>query len=308
MVTEDRNELCYILSPSYSGSTLLTFLLNTHPKIATIGELKARTYKTKGVPEFCSCGETMRTCPFWKRVASELGQQHHSLNPTNFGTHFESKSNLIAHRLLRARIRGPLFESLRALMLRTLPRASSELSRVLEKNRLLVRSILRLQDGEIFLESSKDPIRLQWMLRSRQWNIKVLHLVRDGRGTARSFMNRAGIDMKSATLRFRRPHEQMEFLTRNLTDDQYFRVYYEDLACQPTQVLKDISAFLGLEAGPSSLDFRAVEHHVLGNPMRLKASSDIVLDETWRHALTARELRTFERFGGAINRRLGYLD
>ena len=41
-------DLVYILSPSYSGSTLLTFLLNTHPEIATIGELKAQALGNLG--------------------------------------------------------------------------------------------------------------------------------------------------------------------------------------------------------------------------------------------------------------------
>ncbi|MGH8543075.1 MAG: hypothetical protein ACREX3_05465 [Gammaproteobacteria bacterium] len=33
--------LAYIASPSYSGSTLMTFLLGGHPAVATVGELKA---------------------------------------------------------------------------------------------------------------------------------------------------------------------------------------------------------------------------------------------------------------------------
>jgi hypothetical protein len=34
--------------------------------------------------------------------------------------------------------------------------------------------------------------------------------------------------------------------------------------------------------------------------------SAIVLDEAWRRGLDAADLETFERLGGALNRRLGY--
>ena len=37
----ERPRLLYILAPSYSGSTLLTYLLSQHDAIATVGELKA---------------------------------------------------------------------------------------------------------------------------------------------------------------------------------------------------------------------------------------------------------------------------
>ena len=64
---QERGDLVYILAPSYTGSTLLTFLLAQHKSIATIGELKAtaredlETYR-------CSCGSLMRKCHFWKTL------------------------------------------------------------------------------------------------------------------------------------------------------------------------------------------------------------------------------------------------
>ena len=63
-------DLVYIASPSYSGSTLLTFLLNAHRDVATMGELKwgpidLETY-------CCSCGELLTACPFWQDVARRV--------------------------------------------------------------------------------------------------------------------------------------------------------------------------------------------------------------------------------------------
>jgi len=58
------------------------------------------------------------------------------------------------------------------------------------------------------------------------------------------------------------------------------------------------------------LDFRHTAHHILnGNDMRLGTGSEIQCDERWRTELSAVDLAYFERVGGgALNRRLGYLD
>ena len=64
-------EMIYILSPSYSGSTLLTCLLARHPDIATVGELKASALGSLDSYK-CSCGELLRECQFWDRIASRM--------------------------------------------------------------------------------------------------------------------------------------------------------------------------------------------------------------------------------------------
>ena len=52
-------DLIYIMSPSFSGSTLLTFLMGAHPSVATVGELKATSLGD--IDEYdCSCGSRIR--------------------------------------------------------------------------------------------------------------------------------------------------------------------------------------------------------------------------------------------------------
>ena len=88
---QERRDLVYILAPSYTGSTLLTFLLAQHKGIATIGELKAtargdlETYR-------CSCGSLMRECHFWEKVTDRMQKADVSFTLDDFGTHFQSDS------------------------------------------------------------------------------------------------------------------------------------------------------------------------------------------------------------------------
>ena len=67
-------DFVYIASPSYSGSTLLTFLLAAHPEVASIGELKASAMGDADAYT-CSCGAPIRRCPFWRRVCDELARR-----------------------------------------------------------------------------------------------------------------------------------------------------------------------------------------------------------------------------------------
>ena len=69
----DRLKVIFVTSSSHSGSTLLDLMLNAHPEMISVGELKqlgrfARLAKKKGAHR-CTCGaESVWHCPFWTGV------------------------------------------------------------------------------------------------------------------------------------------------------------------------------------------------------------------------------------------------
>src|SRR6185295_954940 len=70
----DAVKVVFIASLSHSGSTLLDLMLNAHPGVASVGELKqlgrfARMEKANRRLR-CTCGAaTLLTCEFWGRVS-----------------------------------------------------------------------------------------------------------------------------------------------------------------------------------------------------------------------------------------------
>ena len=67
--------LCMPGSP-YTGSTLLGFLLNSHPDCVSIGAATGLTARVDITDYRCSCGTRFEDCEFWKQVTSrteELG-------------------------------------------------------------------------------------------------------------------------------------------------------------------------------------------------------------------------------------------
>jgi hypothetical protein len=112
--------------------------------------------------------------------------------------------------------------------------------------------------------------------------------------------------MALAARRWRTAHEAFESITRRMPTDAVMRLRYEDLATQPEESLARVLAFLNLPEEGACFDFRAREHHIFGNPMRLQDSAEITLDEAWRAELGADDLAAFDRVAGEMNRRFGY--
>ena len=73
-------------------------------------------------------------------------------------------------------------------MLRLLPACQRQLYKIFERNRQMIEVICKLQQGAIFLDGSKDPIRLKLLDLAGYWDLKVIYLIRDGRGATNSYM------------------------------------------------------------------------------------------------------------------------
>lgn len=73
------NPVRYVCMPGspYTGSTLLGFLLNTHPECASIGAATGLTAKIDLATYMCSCGVLFTDCPFWNRIAARTRELHH---------------------------------------------------------------------------------------------------------------------------------------------------------------------------------------------------------------------------------------
>jgi hypothetical protein len=321
------NQLAYILSASHSGSTLLAMLLGTHPEVCTAGELKATSL---GDPTRyrCSCGQPIRQCAFWSGVSRVMAGKGLVFDITEAGTSIQASRNPYVRFLLKPLHRGPVLEGLRDLALSLSPDWRAHLLRVQMRNRALVDSLQELTGAGTVVDSSKSGLRLKYLLRNPGLQIRVIRLIRDGRGVALTYMDptsfadaanpefrgggfgrhRTGerLSMTQAARDWRRSNEEAEQLLSTLARSQWIEVRYEELCAKPEGTLQRILAFLGASPGIVVRDFRPVTQHVIGNGMRLDASPEIRLDERWRNCLSSADLREFDAVAGALNRRYGY--
>ena len=296
----------FLMAHSFSGSTLLSFLLGAHPEIATVGEM----FIAQGIdPQtyVCSCGQQIGECPFWRRISMEMAARGIPYdvrrNEASFSTNGVGR---ISHLLLTAEPRGAVLETARSAALALIPGAKRELERRLRINEALAEVVTGLRGARAFVDASKRPGRLLHLRRIPSLDIRVIHMVRDGRAVTRSTMRNLGRSAEDGARSWLAGARDAERLRPRFPADRWMTLGYEDLCRQPGATLDRISRFIGVAPGSSVPDFRSVDHHIIGNRMRLSHTSEISLDERWRTEMPAEQIRAVERIAGPMLERYGY--
>ena len=326
-MTAEKLRVVYILAASHSGSTLLSMLLNSHPEVCTVGELKITSLGNVDAYR-CSCLARVRECPFWSGIKEDMAKRGIPFDIANPGTDLRSRASPYIYRLLRPLHRGPVLEWIRDLLLALSPSWRVHRQRIQSINGNLMSCVLARSGKRVIVDSSKDGIRLKYLLRDPALDVRVVRLVRDGRAVTLTYIDpgqfadasdprlRGGgtgtdrrgerLATEAATHQWRRSNEEAETLIAQIEPERWTEVRYEALCAQPEAMLRQLFAFIGVDPDRPRPEFRAVAHHVIGNGMRLDSTSEIRLDDRWRTALADADLAKFDAIGGNMNRLLGY--
>lgn len=321
--------LAYLLAASHSGSTLLALVLGAQKGACSAGELKATSL---GNPQQyrCSCRKLICECEFWQKVTGQMADRGvPSFDITSAGTSIFEVRSRYARRILAPLHRGPGLEFARDAALAFSPAWNRHLAATQRRNAALVESLLSVTGAQVVIDSSKVALRLKYLLRNPELDIKVIRTIRDGRAVSMTYIDdwnfadasdpalRSGgtgvkraasvrRNMEEAANEWKRSQEASESLLARLPRSQWTEVRYEDLCGDPEGTLRRLLKFLDLDAENPVLDFRARQQHVIGNGMRFDTTSAIRLDERWKTHLSAQDLETFDRVAGDLNRRYGY--
>jgi Sulfotransferase family len=301
-----KTRFVFVMAHSFSGSTLLSFLLGAHPEIATVGEMYiSPAFNTEDY--LCSCGQPIDECPFWRKVSREMEARGVPFNVRASETAFRADGlGRLTYRMLTFEPRGGLLETARRAAVHLLPGARRELERRLHINQLLVDVVTGMRGVNVFVDTSKRPGRallLRWV---PTFDTRVIHLVRDGRGVTRSAVRNLGRSVEEGARSWVASIRSAEKVQKRFSAEHWLTVRHEDLCRDPGTELDRIFRFTGVTPGPQPLDFRSFEHHIIGNRMRLDKVSEIRLDERWRTELTAAQIQAIERIAGPELRRYGY--
>lgn len=322
-----RLGLIYVLAASHSGSTLLAMLLGAHRDTCSVGELNARNI---GDPDRyrCSCGAGIRQCGFWQSVHDRMAACGTPFEITNAGMDVRSGASAFERRLLQPLHRGPVLERLRDAALHLAAGWRHRQAEILRCNQLLIQTVGELYGAQWVVDASKIGIRLKYLLRDPALDVRVVHLIRDGRAVALTYRNpdeyadardpqrRGGgsgtgrsqpvRSMRAAAREWRRSNEEAECILRRLDPAQWIEVCYEALCADVDGALARMFRHFQLDPERRVENFRERCRHVVGNGMRFDASREIRCDERWRDVLTASDLEEFDAVAGVLNRRYGY--
>jgi Sulfotransferase family len=322
-----KTPLIYILAASHSGSTLLSMLLAGHPDVCTVGELKATSLGDVN-RYLCSCRTEIRTCAFWTSITKLMQLRGLDFDITDARTHFSSVPSLYARRLLSPLHRGPLLEWLRDGALALSRTWRSQLPRMQARNAALAACVCAYTGKGVIVDSSKIGVRLKYLLRNPDLDVRVIRLIRDGRAVALTYTDparfadaadpalrgggtggdrdRERLPLRLAAREWRRSNEEAETILGRLNPLRWVEVRYESLCTNPASTLRQLFAFMGLDPHPIDLSTNSRQLHLIGNGMRLDSSPEVRLDARWNAVLDTRALKLFDSVAGALNRRLGY--
>jgi len=295
----------YIASSSFSGSTLLAMLLGGHRRVATVGEMKGGQEDLTSYR--CSCGALFSKCPFWTHLIAALNERGfvYDLSDRETMPTFRMPESGVGDRVLRAAYGDPALELLRDLVLRIWPGCSRRLEHLRRYTETFVDLVLEMYGSTIFVDSSKDPVRVRYLAGIPSVQLRVVHLVRDGRGVVNSARKHLGMSAHQASVEWRETHREIERVVDRFCVERALRVRYEDLCTNVDGVLANVFAFIGI-GGITAAAAAARQTHVLGNRARLNGVLPIRLDDSWRHEMSGSDLATFNSLAGDLNRKYGY--
>jgi hypothetical protein len=301
---KDTNRIPYVFltSHAFSGSTLSSFLLGAHPQIATVGMLTGPASHLDLAKYECSCGQLFQADPFWQAVTAVL---HRLGLPYQLDQYFDTRFDLgrtaLSRRLRSQSLRSNRLEQWRDKVLGALwPGHRQELLARVRRNELFARAILEVTGKPIFLDTSKDPLRIRYLQLSPHIDLYVIHLVRDVRGVVASIMSRKPeVTAEQATKHWLRAEQNIRRLRQEVASERQIEVRYEEIAGNTLPTLNRLFTFVGAHPLVDLSDFRETDHHVLGNKMRKNSSSEIRLDERWRTVLSPEEVQKINRLAKA---------
>jgi hypothetical protein len=279
-------EFVYLTSSPFSGSTLFAFLANTHPHIATVGEMTGLIGRVDPAQYDCSCGLRMKACHFWSRVSEQMAIRHQDFDPARFDTKFRIDHPL--GRFFHASLPSQELEVLRDWLVRIAPRVDRRIEYLLARNKALAQSITVAANKPLFFDASKNPDIIRYLRDDPAVSLKVVHLVCDVRGVSYSRLkNKGETDWKRIVPKWIRMNRSIDRQLARLPPDRWLRIRYEELCKDPVQTMNRFFSFCGTRPFAIPANPQSVEHHIIGNRMRLGTISEIRVDDAWRRALPA---------------------
>jgi hypothetical protein len=282
-LSDERVKVLYVVGLGRSGSTILSNSLGQIGGCFSAGELNFIWRHNVLENRLCGCGRPFRECPVWTRVMEEA---------------FGGMDGVDPREMMRLQASGT---RTRHIPLMLAPRGERVLRERLEKllinYRRLYEAIGSVTGSRVIVDSSKEPAHGYAMSLVPDLDFYVLHLIRDPRAAAYSWLKKKpqpDTDTKEHMVRFSPTkssalwnswNASAEALWRR-TRDKYLRLRYEDFVADPRKSLERILEFVGLTAELPLAGEREVmlgiSHTVSGNPNRFETGAvELRPDHEW---------------------------
>lgn len=303
-----RPTLLLIAGWERSGSTIVANVLGSTPGVVTVGEINNIWERGFGADLQCACGEHFGRCPFWAPIGDDaFGAER----PQIAARAAEIISRMGNTWLLRRRL--PLLGA----------RAADRGAPYAALLAPLYRAAFAHSGARVLVDASKSPWHAAVADGLGEFDVRVLHLVRDPRGVAHSLRKKVRYDTDDDRSIYMDRHSatfsSLAWVYRGALiestwggTDRHRFLRYEDFVDDPQRHVAELLDWLGVpDARPTFHPDGSVEvllsHNISGNPVRFQRGAvQLRQDEAWRTALPTLVRRYVEVLTWRPRRRMGY--
>lgn len=283
-------KILYIAGFGRNGGTILDRILGQIPGFFSLGEFRFVWLKGVLRNELCTCGVPFRECVFWKAVFNSA-----------FGGHDETFAERMVdlyRSIDRSRYVPLLLSSKRPSWF------SERLNEYVEALQDIFTAVAEESGCSVLVDSSKFAGYGLVLNMIPNADLYVVHLVRDSRATAFSWLKRKRKpevwQEKAYIPRYSLLHSSFQWLYRNAfaeflkgRSSKYMLVRYEDFARNPKEIFRNIMVFFD-EPWRGEIPFtkdKTVElretHTQSGNPSRFQNGEvEIFFDDAWKRGMS----------------------
>lgn len=300
-------KVLYIMGLWRSGSTVLDIALGNHESMESVGELRNLPIVGWTGNGLCACGKKAGACEYWQGVRLRWAEKVRGRS---------------IERLIELQDR---YERVRSVprLLRETVRPSSSFKEYGELVAALYETIREISGKDVIVDSTKYPARAYALLQIPRIDLRLIHLVRDGRAVIWSCKKNPNTDLEGRVLYHdpstisRRTVSQWlvinlacDTLTR-LAGDRAIRVRYEDFVRAPSSVLERIGRITGFETlrlseALANGQEMKVGHTIAGNRVRLQGTIRLRADLEWMEKLSPEDRTLFWQRAGWLAKKYGY--
>jgi hypothetical protein len=278
-----------ILAAPFSGATLLSILLAHHPDLSSDGE----TFPLHDGVVTCSCGQAQIDCPYYRQAAAHmLGPDGRSWDRSLFAPHPTYSRLPLVDRALGWQLASDTLHLAQSCLRWLVPAWRRRSAEFVGAHLRFVENSLRLRGAKVYVDGVKAVRRARLFADCPHVRLKVIHLVRDGRGFCYSYLKNNKLP------RTRLPDAARAWLKENQAAERFkarwphvpaLDLRYEDVCADLPGSLRRICAFLEVPYEPAMESASAANCHVLGNRMRLTFSGQVEQCLRWQQEFSPGE-------------------
>ena len=262
-------EILYIIGAGHCGSTLLNLCLDRHSSVIGVSEIITLNNKKTD----WSGDDFLLKNTFWSAVDRLMTKKYgYRITEVPFRLNSKLKNEDVASQC----------------------------------NKAALETILKISEKRIIADSSKNSKRLSALLGNPLFKVRVIYLVRDGRGIVHSY-RRKYKNWWTGWYKLLQTDHAVRSLMNIYGADNWMTIRYEDMVTDLEKTMQKICKFAGISfessmLHPDTSDFNGIA----GNRIVTRPIDSIKLDTAWKTEMST-IMRTFTTLAvNSFNTRYGY--